>query len=386
MNKKTFSAMFALAALFAVFLGGIGLSAPTYTINNPANWPVWPQKSTSTVLLDPVTSISIGREALAWMFFEDRLSAGLSSTHFSDTFFKGSLITMVQVDPASADFSPATNVFASDNIFFTLPSGDLSSLDLSPTHFAQLAARSVLKVQDPNWATVTTNGNSQSVTNQMLDGTRIDSSWLDFLKANWTTGAFNLADSGHAAPLLVWKDNNWLIRFVGDYAETASTDLSAWNNKIALFQPTNQGMLYTFFLQKGTSPTLNLSSGVMPPQSFVTAPYQYLQRTYDGNKYSRFTSLGGPVTVFDTEKSNNQWRRLLVGTTGVGTSFMNKPSDAWKKLSESTISSFSQPNGLTLSSGRLTGVYAIDVTNPSAPRGLWSITKTFFRFFAILCG
>jgi hypothetical protein len=190
------------------------------------------------------------------------------------------------------------------------------------------------------------------------------SSWRSFLVGDTEKEGKVLADSGHAPPLLVWKKNPWLTRYVDSLSYPSSWGEDPW-----LFLPTNDGLLHAFEVNSFAATAVRRWS-LMPLPAFQLAVYQEHLRHTEGC-YPRITLLDGPCEVYDVENTKGEWKRVLIGTTGAGSALMNKAKDAWK-TEYNNSSAVPDANAPSLGSGRHFGVYAIDVTDPDLPNALWS--------------
>ncbi len=330
-------------------------TTPPVTISDITLWPTWPVRGTTSAVWEPSSFLSIGRDVVAWVTFE-RLAS-------NENFFKANLSVMVKVSdtsfpPVDIDFDYGSQVFKMipQNQFLDFPTSYTSALA------GYLQSKSVLKGYSANWMT----NNAVSYPNQNFSNSQTwfnMGEWNDFLKGN---AGFELADSGHAPPLLMWEEDAWLTFYVDKNSAPA-----AWAGKTFLFLPTNQGMLYAFDVAEGSTAGAKRVWSVMPAPAFKQAPYHQARKNYDGY-YSRMTVLDGPITVHDAQDSSNTWKRLLVGTTGLGTKQENKLPGTWLK-EQSPVSPSGAPE--VTDPGRVFGIYAIDVTDPYAPTSLWSVTN-----------
>jgi hypothetical protein len=190
------------------------------------------------------------------------------------------------------------------------------------------------------------------------------SSWRSFLVGDTEKEGKALADSGHAPPLLVWKKNPWLTRYVDSLSYPPSWGEDPW-----LFLPANDGLVHAFEINPFAATAVRRWS-LMPLPAFQLAVYQEHLRRTEGH-YPRVTLLDGPCEVYDVENAGREWRRVLIGTTGAGSALMNKAKDAWK-IEYGNSSAVPNDGAPLLDSGRHFGVYAIDVTDPDLPNALWN--------------
>ncbi len=186
------------------------------------------------------------------------------------------------------------------------------------------------------------------------------------------------ADCSHAPPHMVWPEDPWLKGYgVGGYRA-----LEKWKDRTACLWPTNQGGPPGLRDSRGRLLSLcgqDMHRSAAP--ALQQSIYHEVRKAYHGSSY-RLTVLDGPVTVRDVE-IGGEWRRVAVGTTGIGTRQALKPSDAWNKLGQNTKDTPSQVPTMQ-DPGCIFGVYAIDITDlePSAASNsivpLWSVTASSF--------
>lgn len=331
-------------------------------------WPVWPKKAAVTGVWEPSSFLSVGRDVIAWVDF--------SALETNDQMYKADLFTFIRTGDTS--FTKRTpNFAASGQSAYYVPADARKPIPSTyiDDFAGDLRTKAVLKEYKADWIP------SGPYPNQNFNNgaTWLDfSAWVDFLKGSEAN--FYLADSGHAPPFLMWNSDNWMTTFVDPFVGKSSVP-SAWTNadgtsKVFLFLPTNQGMLNTFEVSGDTDPTVPRKWQYMPNPAFNQAIYHQVKQQEDGY-YSRMTVLDGPISVHDVYV-NNQWRRILVGTTGLGTQQENKPVAAsiWNREG-TTLPSGASPNTMP-SPGRFFGLYALDVTNPLNPTPLWSVSRIAF--------
>jgi hypothetical protein len=198
--------------------------------------------------------------------------------------------------------------------------------------------------------------------------------WITFLQEGIEIESvqYVLEDSGHAPPLTMWAKDNWLVYYVDDYV-VPSAWMDGETEKVFIFLPTNQGMLNCFEVDE-TPGSLGVSRiwSVMPFPAFQQAVYSQVRYENDG-QYPRLTVLDGPVYVHDVQDDAGNWKRVLVGSTGLGTEQVNKIGPNWTVED----SDMPQPGGGPAITGKskIFGIYAIDVTDPYNPDPLWSVTN-----------
>ena len=221
-----------------------------------------------------------------------------------------------------------------------------------------------------NWMTLTENDVSQDYPNQDFDNSLFSfSGWMDFLRGE---AGFELEDSGHAPPIPMWAEDNWLTFFVDKNSVP-----SAWLNndgtgKVFVFLPTNQGILNCFEVSDDPDyPGATRVWSVTPFPAFQQAVYNQVYYHYNSDEFARLTLLDGPVYVHDVQDKNGNWKRILVGSTGLGTEQVNKTGSNW--VAEGAPSPGDSP--AITGDSQLFGIYAIDVTDPMDPQPLWSISN-----------
>lgn len=224
-----------------------------------------------------------------------------------------------------------------------------------------------------SWGVEDLNGNP--VANQYF----IDSwtqSWISFLASNEKAGEA-LPDSGHSTPLISWPDNPWVVTMEGhtSFVTDMETAYQSWGGAIA-FLATNEGLLHAFTIVDGNSQE---KWSILPMPSFKLAFYQeYLKMISDedfsissSEKRARFTFLDGPIAAHDVEINSDgtqdSWKRLLIGTTGIGTWLKDKMQETWEYEGYPISGDF-----LISGDRNAIGAYALDITDPLDPKEEWS--------------
>lgn len=201
-------------------------------------------------------------------------------------------------------------------------------------------------------------------------------SWITFLASDEKAGEA-MQDSGHSTPLISWPDNPWVVTMAGHPSFVAEMEVSylPWGGAVA-FLATNEGLLHAFTILDGNSQE---QWSILPMPSFKVACYQeYLKMISDENTSSttseqraRFTFLDGPISVHDVELNGDgtkdSWKRILVGTTGIGTWMKDKIQEAWTYEGHPISGDF-----LIANERNAIGAYAFDITNPLEPKEQWS--------------
>lgn len=341
------------------FLGG----SETLEINDIPKWPIWPRKSLDANVWEPYSFTSIGRDVVSWVTF-DLFSEDNPFFFVSDlrVIVRTGELTYARVSPNFDSFGQ-TYKYIVENTLKAFPStlgdilGDLRNYAVIPSYME-------------NWMTKTENELSEDYPNQDFDSSWFSfSGWMDFLRGD---AGFELEDSGHAPPLPMWAEDNWLTFFVDKNSVP-----SAWLNndgtgKIFIFLPTNQGVLSCFEVSDDPNyPGATRVWSLTPFPAFQQAVYNQVYYHQNNDQFARLTLLDGPVYVHDLQDKNGNWKRILVGSTGLGTEQINKTGANW--IAEGSPS----PGGSPAVTGdsQVFGIYAIDVTNPMNPQPLWSITN-----------
>jgi hypothetical protein len=401
-TEKYLKTKIIVASLLAASILLIGPAGGVLFAQGPnlADWPMWPEPGRRILELDvrePATFLSIGREVVPWAFFgETKVTGGFVDLIGSHLYFtieeypeeiNGSIVTgykTVKPDSSNTDML----FVVSDGASF--PITDLSNQAVVDS----LRSRSVFPSYKEKWFSYGTAPNQVFVDNESFLADREASqdryieSWKSFLleDRNIGTSHFFFADSGHAPPQMIWPEDPWLLRYSSKTGYPLNPP-KAWKDRYACLWPTNQGALQVFeafnVRKPGSTPYANRSWLVIPAPAFLQSVYHELRKNESGN-YKRHTPLDGPVTVRDVE-IDGQWRRLAVGTTGMGTRQVPKPLDAWVTLKQSSQKpASSAPNQTEKQIGRAFGIYAFDITELGdpleghTPEPLWSVSNISF--------
>ncbi|MCD6182694.1 MAG: hypothetical protein J7K01_00100 [Thermovirga sp.] len=330
-------------------------------VSDKAKWPLWPQKTAQYNVWEPYSFTSIGRDVISWVTFDPMEG--------NETFWLSNLYIMIQTETES--FRKANIDLDDLNQEYWYVKG--TTMKDFPSALSgikdDLRDSAVIPEYDEDWMSY----ESANYPNQDFDSWLGYSEWLDFLKGD--ADGIELADSGHAPPLTMWAEDNWMTYFVDENSVP-----SAWVGKVYVFLPTNQGMLNCFEVDESEAAstpsdqqiTVKRVWSMMPFPAFQQGIYHQVRFEND-DVYSRMTILDGPVYVHDVEDSEGNWKRILVGTTGVGTRQVNKIGSNWD------VEGSPQPaNAPTVTDeGRIFGIYAIDVTDPLNPVPLWSVTNMY---------
>ncbi len=393
-----------LSIVFALGFSGVQTFAQSV---DSGEWPMWPEPSRKINNIDiqePATFLSIGREIVPWPFFGETVvdSGGFIKLLGADLLFT--------IEEFSYDVSGQRQITAyttvspnnstTDDVFFVMGNRTLEGISDEEiiegymdgeNPLPGLQGVSVLPEFNDAWLVYGVEPDQVEVANESfradlaLNPEKYIADWKSFLVQDRmiTPGEFFFADSGHAPPHMIWPYDPWL------YAYRTKTGYQSgpqkWEDRYVCFWPTNQGALQAFEAYNvdvpDSIPYVNRSWIAVPDPSFRQSVYSELRKTYSG-EYKRLTVLDGPVTVRDVE-IGGQWKRIAVGTTGIGTKQIMKPQNAWTTLQQSGQNpSTSVPS--VSNKGRLFGVYAFDITDveETATTGtlktLWSVTNTFY--------
>jgi hypothetical protein len=341
------------------FLGG----DETLEINDITKWPIWPRQSTDANVWEPYSFTSIGRDVVSWVTF-DLFSENNPFFFVSDlrVIVRTGELTYARVSPNFDSFGQ-TYKYIAENTLKVFPSALGDILD-------DLRDYAVIPSYMENWMTITENDVSQDYPNQDFDSSWFSfSGWMDFLRGD---AGFELEDSGHAPPIPMWPEDNWLTFFVDKNSVP-----SAWLNndgtgKVFIFLPTNQGIVNCFEVSDDPDyPGATRVWSLTPFPAFQQAVYNQVYYHQNNEQFGRLTLLDGPLYVHDLQDKNGNWKRILVGSTGLGTEQVNKTGSNW--VAEGAPS----PGGSPAVTGdsQVFGIYAIDVTDPMNPQPLWSVTN-----------
>lgn len=361
-----------------IFRGGEAVSA-TYVNVSSDVWPTWPEPDSRILpgieVWEPATFLSIGRDVISWVYFGTRPS--------NDGFVSADvnyLVKKTQTDSSIHTFEPT--ISDSDSLFVVLGNMALQS----PTNNEILAGLrgssgapiGVLPEYKDDWL----RNNASVFPNEHF---RNDQTWLNlddwrnFLRGNYSA-SFKYADTGHAPPQIVWDVDPWLETFLANQYTPPST----WAGRVVGIISTNQGTLQGFEVYpEESSPRAERKWVTIPNPAFRQSIFHILRKMYAG-VFKRLTLLDGPFTVRDVE-IDGVWKRILVGTTGLGTPQSVKPQNAWDKLNQAPgLLPQTTPATAIVDKGRVFGVYAYDITSltdtPTADtlKPAWSVTNVNF--------
>ncbi len=401
-QKKThFVIIASVVMLLGPFVGFLGAQ-------DASQWPMWPEPNKqiqSLPVFEPATFLSIGREVVPWPFFgETTVDANKnikivgSELVFTIEQYSVDYVNNEPIKSLSGYVTLSPSSTASDPLF-VVKNGVTEVLDgsFNEGFVPNMQDISVFPVFNDTWFSYGTPPDVVDVANESLLADRGTDqeihfkNWKDFLGENLRiNNEYFFADSGHAPPHMIWPFDPWL------YSYRAKTGYNAppvaWKNRYVCMWPTNQGALQVFEVNNvgvpDTNPSVNRSWMVVPNPALRQSVYHELRKAFSG-EYWRLTVLDGPVTVRDVE-INGQWRRIVVGTTGMGTKQVPKPQNAWTKLEQSDVNPSGIPDQTETEKGRVFGVYAFDITDVGYPLGinqtptpLWSVTSINFDTSAI---
>ncbi len=429
---------FLVGVIFLLLFVMLPSSSVAVTVSvDSADWPMWPEPAkqiNELPVMEPATFLSVGREVVPWPFFgvtEDSDSDGFLNLVGANLYFtietfdgtyddSGNLISKTVTGYVTS--KPTIN--NSDTLFYVLPKKGLSSPFLSSVKSANLTEENLVNgdssfeglhdlsvIPEYNGAWIVS-GDEFSVANESLCAdTSADQyvylkGWKSFLVEDLeipdpivTSSNFTFADSGHAPPHMVWPFDPWLYSYrqkTGYDATVLNDSLGAWKDRYVCLWPTNQGALQSFEVKQvdvenAKNPHAERSWLAVPAPAIKQSIYHVMRKAYESeNEYERFTVLDGPVTVRDVEFGEGNWKRIAVGTTGVGTKQLLKPTDAWDRLEQ--IESGYAPDSADISgdfdnagNGRVFGVYAFNITDLEetatsdtlVPQ--WSVSNVFYE-------
>jgi len=354
------------------------------TVDVP-NWPLWPQKRTSYSVWEPYSFTSIGRDVMAWVVFDNPDTANPTfwvsdlKVTIMDTIVSGDVeeTIVTKVEPEFSDSVQTYGYIQGGQIheFPATLSGvvdDLRDYAIIPEYVPGVDSSEWWLMYDPDELV---SGDEEYYANQDFDTSWLGyDEWITFLQEGIEIESvqYVLEDSGHAPPVTMWAKDNWLVYYVDNYV-VPSAWMDGETEKVFIFLPTNQGMLNCFEVNE-TPGSLGVSRiwSVMPFPAFQQAVYNQVRYENDG-QYPRLTVLDGPVYVHDVQDDAGNWKRVLVGSTGLGTEQVNKIGPNWTVED----SDMPQPGGGPAITGKskIFGIYAIDVTDPYNPDPLWSVTN-----------
>ena len=134
-----------------------------------------------------------------------------------------------------------------------------------------------------------------------------------------------------------------------------------------MFVPTNDGTLNIFEITDQGSPQANRYQQVVPGAAFSVSIYQEHLKQVRGD-YPRLTMLDCPIQIRDVSDPDGSWKRVLIGTTGLGVDLQNKLEEGWTE----EIGQKPNDSAGDLDSGHHFAIYAIDVSDPDDPEQLWT--------------
>lgn len=371
-----------------------------------ADWPMWPEPGKRIFELnvkEPATFLSIGREVVPWPFFgETTVEGGFINLVGSHLYFTIEEFTMLEGVKTVTNYRTvkpgATNL---DKLFVvsgdtSFPISDFSNQEIIDS----LRSRSVFPTYKEGWFTYGTPPNQVFVDNESFQADTLANqdqyveAWKSLVLEDRNIGTpdFFFADSGHAPPQMIWPFDPWL------YSYRTKTGYQsgpvAWEDRYVCMWPTNQGALQVFEALNVDEPDsisyVNRSWLIIPDPAFRQSVFYELRKSAEASGYKRHTLLDGPVTVRDVE-IGGQWRRIAIGTTGIGTKQVPKPTGAWVALKQSANNPpVSLPTQTTeVQKGRVFGIYAFDITElgstlaGQSPNPLWSISNISFNNSAL---
>ncbi len=341
-------------------------------------WPTWPNPNgriNGMEVWEPATFLSIGRDVISWVYFGTRPSDdGFVS---ADVYY---LVKKSATDGSIHTFEP--DIAATDALFIVPGASAIQSPTNSEILTGLRGSSGAPAAVFPEYRDIWLSNNAVGYPNEHF---RDNQAWLDlddwrnFLRGTYSA-SFKYADTGHAPPQIVWDVDPWLEAFlVNQY-----TPPSAWVDRVVGIVSTNQGTLQGFEIYpEETAPRAERKWVTVPNPVFRQSIFHSLRKMYAG-VFKRLTLMDGPFTVRDVE-IDGTWKRILVGTTGLGTPQSVKPQDAWDTLAQAPgLIPQPMPTMEESGRGRIFGVYAYDITQlattpyASTLKPSWSTTKVNF--------
>lgn len=369
----TFSLAMALLAICPAITGPVSAS-PTdpdlpevgEIVGGIENWPIWPApfaSSSDLINEKPPTHLTpVGRDVIAWVDFSIPADQTLLWVEELTVLLSDGTGTIESAKVFGGDdwgyFPPATEG--------QLTSYPVASLDHYLTDFA------VWPEFVDEWF-ITEVVSSADITYSPNQTFPFTDEWMDFHKDERNKDGHTLADSGHAWPMVVQKSDSWSSLIPGYAPRRESEWETPW-----LFVSTNDGTLNIFEITDQGSPQANRYHQIVPGAAFPISVYQEHLKQVSGD-YPRLTMLDGPIIVRDVEDQDDgstPWKRVLIGTTGLGVDLEAKEKTAWLKELESEFGSENDrkptDSAPSISKGHHFAVYALDVSDPDDPEQLWT--------------
>ena len=374
----------------------------------PGQWPMWPEPSKQILSLnikEPATFLSIGREVTPWPFFQELTTVDASGNvnllgadlYFTIEKFTNETVDGLTIRNITGYATVNPGVSASDDLFMVPGNSTLlADSSVNSDLVNALGSEAVFPDHVANWITYVVSSDVIEVANESFqagleeDPDKYLDAWKVFLveDRNIGTEEYFFADSGHAPPQMIWPYDPWL------YAYRAKTGYEAgpvaWEGRYVCFWPTNQGALQAFEVYNvdvpGSTPYATRKWLAVPNPAFRQSIYHELRNFY-GAGYKRFTLLDGPVMVRDVE-IGGEWKRIAVGTTGMGTKQIPKPQNAWTVLGQSGYDPATAVPSV-VNKGGVFGVYVFDITDleetatTETLKPLWSVSNSFYQTSAV---
>ena len=352
-------------------------------ISDLSMWPLWPdQTEVSDRPNAPLSFTSVGRNVIASVSFikpSNSLSAWGGNLNVLRKEDETAFPTLA-VDHELGNTGYGLRFFDTDNEnLIKIKDNESISIRMKPT----LRDISVTPEYVENWFYFQDEEDPEGEPEEFYANQEFYTDWLinwyTFLEGTDTSlkAGEILADSGHAPPLLVWKTNYWITRFVDpdglpeDWPE----------DEPVVFLPTNDGLLNKLDIDDpDTDPYVKRNWAVIPEPALRTAPYQENLNAILGY-YPRLTNLDGPIFVHDVQEdgSDGEWKRILIGTSGLGIHLKNKVLSGWREeLQDYNLAPAEEELEPALQVGKNFAIYAFDVTDPDNPIFLWEQTNIFW--------
>jgi len=347
------------------------------TISDISLWPLWPDPSeVSYNPLEPLSFTSVGRDVISYIEFSQPSPANAAW---------GGILRVMRKEEDNS-FPVLTNDLSFETSgygmrYYNPTYGSLEKFknnDSINTHMVSVMRNnSVIPQYSGEWFSFASP--DIAYPNQDFSADTWLLSWYSFLEGteNEPKAGETLADSGHGPPLLMWQNNYWITRFVDPNGIPED-----WpEDEPLIFLPTNDGIVNRMGIENpDTDPHVKRNWAVIPGPSLQTSPYQEHLKQLNGSYYPRLTNLDGPIYINDIKDAEGNWKRILVGTTGMSTDLKNKQWQAWIKENNDDPSAVPMPQELDpqTSVGKHFGVYAMDITDPEEPVYLWDRTNLYW--------
>jgi len=396
-NGRSFKSILTVLVCFSV----ISMSCPCYA-DTLDEWTLWPSSPYLGAVFekynrpyDPLAFTIVGqdRNFLSWTIimanssydYESSWASVLylsnlnsdppevtSSDSGTSPFYSGTLKYMIHDGHSGYDFSTSSYVGTDDMKDFVIPSysQEWSSADIVESGVSSV---DIIANQTFPWG----------------------EEWLNFLtqQSRGPDPKYYIADSGHSAPVLTWTDNYWVSEMEGinngenffNYLDSVYSSEN-WGEAV-LFYMTNEGWVHML----GTDTESGYFSekiATMPLPMMQFSPYyEHFKQEY--GYYPRLTLADGMIEAVDIEASPGHWRRVLLGSSGMGSRLIPKSPaledqvDIWDLETEQDIQYIHGEQPVYAADAHSFGLYALNVAEspditPSSPELLWSVSNAYW--------